>query len=142
MSGQQAIGCRNCRESDEMESRSRWGSDRGRYFSGGHYCENGVRGGVGASRNIIRYRVNTIYRVLSLHQPTRSICCVSGRINTTEIITSIQIHIFSVVYILCSLGLVVVLLLTNDILNTADLRGPVEMAAYAWHMVDMSRSTP
>lgn len=59
---------------------------------------------------------------LSLHQPTRSICCVSGRINTTEIITSIQIHIFNVVCILCSLGLVVVMLLTNYIiLNTADL---------------------
>jgi hypothetical protein len=78
--------------------------------------------GWGGSRNIVRYRVNTIFIVLSLHQSTRSICRVSGRMNTTEIITSIQIHIFSVVCILCSLGLVVVVLLTNYIiLNTTDL---------------------
>lgn len=80
------------------------------------------RGGVGGSRNIVRYRVNTISRVLSLHQPTGSIHSVSGRINTTEIITSILIHIFSFVCILCSLGLVIVMLLTNYIiLNTADV---------------------
>ena len=48
----------------------------------------------GGSRNIVRYRVNTICRVLSLHQPTRSISCVSGCINTTEIITSIYVVLF------------------------------------------------
>ena len=114
---QQAIVCRNCRESNEMGSRSRWGSGRSRCFFGGLHCEKGLRGGVGASRNIYRYHVNMIYRVMSLHQPTLSICCVSGRINTTEIITFSQIHIFNIVCILCSLGLVVMLFTDYGILN-------------------------
>jgi hypothetical protein len=67
------------------------------YFCGGLHCENGVQVGWG-SRNIVRYRVLTISSVLYLHQPTRSICCVSGRVNTTEIITSIQTYLYRCLY--------------------------------------------
>jgi hypothetical protein len=54
-----------------------------------------------------------------------------------------MLFIYLVLFVFCARWDLSLWLLTNYIiLNAADLWGPVEMAAYVWHMVDMSRSTP